>query len=194
MVEGESAVGPVTDGPTVPLTGADRLAVRDALDEIESTPLPTDLRSLGWPLGVLGFVMLVGWPQLTRIFPIAGAVSGLILVLGIAMLVLGPLASMTAGGGVRGAASAAVEAAIRQLESGGEDREVLLRAATLLLAHAHVTEGPTTTMSFRVEDVVPRLGGTLGLVAAVEAYLVEEEGIYPVFQSLASGEADEKLA
>jgi hypothetical protein len=163
------------------LTPADRQVIKVALEEIESTPPATDLRTLGWPVAVLGVVLLVGWPRLAELVPIAMAASGLVLLMGIAMVVLGPLAALTAGGSARGTAAAAVEAALRRLESGGEDREVLLRAATLLLAMAHVTEGPTTTRSFRTEDVTPRLGGALALVLAVEAYLVVEEGIHPVF-------------
>ncbi len=84
-------------------------------------------------------------------------------------------------------ATAATEAAQRTLESGEDDREVLLRAATLLLVYAHVPRRRAIASTFDRVKARERLAGHMPLVAAVEGLLLEEEVIYPVFSDDAPG-------
>ena len=110
------------------------------------------------------------------------------LVLGGVLLVVGIVLSVGAGGFARGHVTAAAEAALRTLEAGDEDREVLLRAATLLLCNAWASYGPSTVEAFDFAAARVRLGPMLSLVSEVEGVLLEEGVIYPVFTAGAGGE------
>jgi len=68
---------------------------------------------------------------------------------------------------------------------------VVLRAATLLISHAFVSQGPTTTQTYEAEQVVPRIGGVLPLVVAVEVFMVDEMGAIPVFSTPPGDAPDE---
>jgi hypothetical protein len=103
-----------------------------------------------------------------------------LLVAGGVMLVVGLVLWFSAGGFARGHVTTAAEAALRVLEAGEEDREVLLRAATLLLCNAYATYGPSTVEAFDFGAARARLGPRLELVRAVEGVLLGEAAIYPV--------------
>jgi hypothetical protein len=128
-----------------------------------------------------GFLLLLLVPMLGRMLALGSAFATVGLILGLVLLVVGLTLWFTAGGAMRRRSMAASEAALRTLEAGTDDREVLLRAATLLLCNAHATHGPATVQSFDFVSARTRLGGRLDLVLAVEAVLLEEEAVYPVF-------------
>lgn len=163
------------------LSDRDRMTVRDTLAEIQAAPPPRNHAGLGCVLALPGFVILLVFPVVARRFAVGGGLATPVLVLGGLLLVVGLVLWFTAGGLVRGHAIAAAEAALRNLEGGDEDREVLLRAATLLLTHAYATHGPATAETFDFDAGRQRLGPRLALVLAVEELLVGDGAIYPVF-------------
>ena len=176
----------MTDLPVESLTDDDRLVVRETRQEIASAPPPTDLGHLGCPVAVLGVVILIGWVKLVDVVSALAFFTPFVMLGGILMVVSGPIAGFTAGGFVRRAATTATEAALAHLESADEERDVRLRAATLLISHAFVIQGPTTSETFDADQVAERIRAVLPLVIAVERYLVEEEGVDPVFTGATS--------
>jgi hypothetical protein len=163
------------------LTDRDRLVVREARREIVENPLPPSAGPVGCLAALLGGAALVAWPAVADFVP-GGEFAGPFVLLGAVLALVGGVVWSLFGGSTgRTAAGAAVEAALRQLESGEGDRQANLRAATLLLTHAYVTQGPATTPTFDPDEVRPRLGGARPLVLAVERYLAQEVGAYPVF-------------
>ena len=188
-MEGACPARSVT-GSTERLTDHDRLVVRETHEEIAATPPPSDFGYLGCPVALLGIVVLVLWPQLLRVLPAAGFFTPFAMLAAVLMVIGGPVVGLTSGGSVRGRSSAAVEAALRQLESGDGDRDVMLRAATLLICHAFVSHGPTTSQTYQADEVAPRIAGAFALVVAVEGYLVEELQEYPMFRLAARDEEE----
>jgi hypothetical protein len=166
----------------------DRLAVRDALEEILADQ-PRDLASLGCLVVLPGVLILLVVPVVGRLVGIAPGLATVAIVAGVVLLVVGIAMWMGAPGLIRGRSKAAAEAALRQLEQGDDDREVMLRAATLLLTHAHATVGATTSLSLSVDEARKRLGSKLPLVVEVERFLLAEGQIYPAFTA-AEGEGE----
>jgi len=164
-----------------PLSDADRRTVREALDEIRATPSPVDRAPLGCAIALPGFAILLVFPLAGRMLGLGGVVATVTLGVGIILVVVGVVLWFSAGGFVRGHALAATEAALRTLEAGDEDREVLLRAATLLVVNGYATYGPTTSAAVDVPKARQRLGKNLGMVEAVEGILLEEGAAYPIF-------------
>ncbi|MHB1192163.1 MAG: hypothetical protein ACYC6F_03875 [Longimicrobiales bacterium] len=169
------------------LSEQDRRAVLDTLGEIRASPPARDWSRPGCLMALPGLLLLV--------LPVAGKGLGLtsglvtpLLVLGGVLLVVGIVLRLGAGGFARGHVTAAAEAALRALEAGDEDREVLLRAATLLLCNAWAAYGPSTVEAFDFAAARARLGPRLTLVTEVEGILLEEGAIYPVFTADAGGE------
>jgi hypothetical protein len=196
-VERESSARALSDarGPVTDLSGAhsehlddrDRWIVRDARHEIMESPLPRG----GGPSGVLaalgGGVVLVGWPAVSDRVP-GGTFYGPFVLLGAALALVGGVAWSLSGDRTgRAAAAAAVEASLRQLESGDGDRETNLRAATLLLAAAQPTQGAAAHLTFQPDAVRRRLGGAGPLVFAVDRYLAQESGAAPIFDPRKTG-------
>lgn len=163
------------------LRDSDRRIVREALDEIRATPSPVDRAPLGCAIALPGFAVLLVFPMVGRMMDLGSGVATVALGLGGVLVVVGVVLWFSAGGFVRGHAVAAAEAALRTLESGEEDREVLLRGATLLVVNAYATYGPTTSTAVDVDKARLRLGKHLGLVEAVEGLLLEEGAAYPIF-------------
>lgn len=190
MVEGQPPARSVTES-IQRLTDHDRLVVRESHEEIVATPPSKGLGYLGCPVALLGIVIFVLWPQLLGVMPAASFFTPFAMLAAVLMVIGGPVAGFASGGFVRGRSTAAVEAALRQLESGDGDRDVMLRASTLLISHAFVSQGPTTSQTYEVVEVMPRIGDELPVVLAVEAYLVEELGVHRVF-TLPSGEDGEE--
>ena len=170
------------------LSEQDRRAVLDALGEIRASPPARDWSRAGCVMALPGLLLLL-------VLPVAGRRMGLIpgvvtpfLVVGGVLLVVGVVLRLGAGGFARGHVTAAGEAALRTLEEGHEDREVLLRAATLLLCNAWAAYGPSTVEAFDFAAARARLGPRLALVTQVEGILLEQGAIYPVFTADAGGE------
>jgi hypothetical protein len=163
------------------VTDGRRLLIEEALREIDAEPPPFEPGRYGVGMVLLGIADLVAVGALVPRFGIAGGVATTVLILGAGLTVTGLFLAMTRGGFTRGASIAATEAALRQLERGDEDEEVLLRAATLLLAHSVVSYGATTSNTFVREEAAARIGPQLPMVRAVEEVLLAEERIYPVF-------------
>jgi hypothetical protein len=134
-----------------------------------------------------GFAVLLVFPMVGRMMDLGSGVATVALGLGGVLVVVGVVLWFSAGGFVRGHALAAAEAALRTLESGEEDREVLLRGATLLVVNAYATYGPTTSTAVDVDKARLRLGKHLGLVEAVERLLLEEGAAYPIFTASDEG-------
>lgn len=128
-----------------------------------------------------GFLLLLVVPVLGRRLGLPSGAAVPLLVVGGALLAVGLVLWLGAGGFARGRVTTAAEAALRVLEAGEEDHEVLLRAATLLLCNAWATHGPSTVEAFDFTAARARLGARLELVMAVEGALLDEEVIYPVF-------------
>lgn len=128
-----------------------------------------------------GFAILLIFPVVGRMMDLGSGIATVVLIVGGALVVVGVVLWFSAGGFVRGHAQAAAEAALRTLEGGEEDREVLLRAATLLVVNGYATYGPTTATAVDVAKARTRLGKHLGLVEAVEGLLLEEGAAYPLF-------------
>lgn len=161
---------------------SDRAAVHEALEEIRAER-PSDRTSMGCVVALPGFVVLLVFPVAGRILGAGPGVATVVLVIGLAFLVVGLVLWFTAGGQRRRHATAASEAALRTLESGEDDRTVLLRAATLLLLNAQVSQGRDIAWTFDPARARARIGGRMPLVEEVEGMLVEQEEIYPVFSS-----------
>jgi hypothetical protein len=166
-----------------PLSDADISVIRETLAEIRAAPPPRDFGGAGCAVSVLALALLLGFPALGRKLAVGTGTATTVLVAGGVLLIVGIVLRLTAGGFVRGHAIAAAEAALRVLEAGEGDRETQLRAATLLLCHAFATYGPTTSEAFDFAAARARVGARLELVTAVEAFLLAEKAIYPVFSS-----------
>jgi hypothetical protein len=166
---------------TTPLSDTDRSVVREALDEIRATPSPVDRAPLGCAIALPGFAILLIFPMVGRMLSLGSGVATVALGLGGILVVVGVVLWFSAGGFVRGHAVAAAEAALRTLERGDDDREVLLRAATLLVVNGYATYGPTTSTAVDVHKARVRLGKNLPMVQGVEALLLEEGAAYPIF-------------
>jgi hypothetical protein len=180
------------------LTDRHRLLIRETLQEIEETPPPAEPGLYGCGLAIVGLVVLVGFGILGPRLGVGAGVATPILVVGGGALVIGIVLSLTRGGFTRKVAGAATEAALSELEDGEDDEDVLLRAATLLLAHAFVTSGPSMTSTFDRSEAALRIGERMPLVRAVEEYLTSSESMYPVFttdtsddDSLLDGESED---
>lgn len=169
------------------LTDHDRRIVRETLGELERATPPAGGATLGWLAGLVGLLVLVVWPRIAERVPGGDFVSPFVLLVGALLLLGGPVLALLGGRGGARAAEAAVEAALRRLEDPGADRETVVRASTLLLAHAYVSRGPTTVHTFEPDEAASRIGDRLPVVEAVERHLVEESVTYPVF-SLADEE------
>ncbi len=181
----------MSDASPESLTERDLLVIRETIADIESAPPPTDMGHLGCPAAILGGLLLVAWPKLLELLPAAGFFTPFVMLAAVLMMIGGPVAAFTAGGFVRGASIAAAEAALRQLESDEDDREVMLRAATLLLMNAFVSSGPGATMAFNPDGVASRIGDSFPLVVAVEKHLIDVVLTHPVFTAVASEQSDD---
>jgi hypothetical protein len=137
-----------------------------------------------------GFLVLLVFPVAGKLLGAGRLVATVALVTGLAFLVVGLGMWFTAGGQRRRHAVAATEAALRTLERGEDDRDVLLRAATLLLVRAHVAERGAVVSVVDVARARARLGARLPLVEGVEERLLAEEAIHPVLSDEARPDLD----
>ncbi len=185
-MEGQYPARALIEGPREHLTDEDRRVVRETREELIARPRPSEGSAIGCPAAVLGAVVLVGWPRIADLIPGGSFVTPFVVLGGLALLLLGPIRAFTAAPSAFALSSAAVEAALRQLEYAEVDRETTLRAATVLVRHAYVSSGPTMTATFKPAEVAPRIGSAMALVVAVEEYLVTAFDDSPIF-SLALG-------
>lgn len=153
----------------------------EALDEIRAAPPMRDWAGTGRAMALPGLALLLVIPVVGKELGLGPVVATPLLVIGGVLLVVGIVLGLSAGGFARGHFTAAAEAALRTLEAEDEDREVLLRAATLLLCNAWATYGPSTVAALDFGAARRRLGARLELVTAVEDVLLEEGAIHPVF-------------
>jgi hypothetical protein len=151
------------------------------LDDLEGATPPAARTGLGCLTALLGLLVLVGWPRIVDGVPGGDFLSPFVLLAGVILLLGGPVLALLGGRGGAAAAEAAVEAALRSLEDPRADRETILRASTLLLAHAQVSRGSTTIRVLEPDEAASRIGERLPTVEAVERYLVEDGVTYPVF-------------
>lgn len=163
------------------LTDHDRRIVRETLADLESATPAVARAALGCPAAFVGLLVLVAWPRIAHRVPGGDFVSPFVLLAGVVLLLGGPVLALLGRGGGARSADAAVEAAFRRLEDPRADRDTVVRASALLLAHAFVSRGPTTTHTFEPDVAASRIGKRLPVVEAVERHLVEEGVTYPVF-------------
>ncbi|PWG73494.1 hypothetical protein DF186_22785, partial [Enterococcus hirae] len=78
-----------------------------------------------------------GWPRVAGAVPGGDFVAPFVTLLGVVLLLGGPVLLFLGAGSQGGAASAAVEAALRRIEDPDSDRETVVRAATVLVLHAY---------------------------------------------------------
>lgn len=169
------------------LTDHDRRIVRETVEELESAPPPSGRGPAAWLASLLGLGLLLGWPRISDEVPGGDFASPFVLLLGAVLVLVGPVLALFGGGGGERAAGAAVEAALRRLEEEEPGRETVLRAATLLLLHAHVSGESSRIRIVDPDDVAPRMGDHLPLVEAVERHLVEAGKADPVFTTAEDG-------
>ena len=169
------------------LTDLDRMVVTEARAEIQDTPLPESRGPVGCVAALLGAGVLVVWPRLVGVVPGGDFVSPFVVLAGVVLVVGGFVSSFFVGRKTR-SAHAAVEAALRQLESdapgsvlSGDDRETALRAATLLISHAFISDGPSTVEGFDREEAATRIGPAMPLVLGAQGVLEEELGVWIPF-------------
>lgn len=177
----------MTSEPPETLDETDRRIVRETLEEIRQAPAPAERGRYGCLAGLIGLVVLVTWPRVAERVPGGDFIAPFVWLMGIVLILGGPALALLGRGGRGREAEAAVEAALRRLEDRDSDRGTVLSAATLLLAHAHVSRGPATLQTFDPDEVVSRIGARLPVVRAVEHRLVQEGAIHPVF-TLETGE------
>lgn len=168
-------------GVSIPLSDDDRALVRQTLQEIREAPAPRDRAPMGCVVALPGFVILLIFPMVARIIGAGSTLGATLIGVGIVLVVVGVAIWFGAGGFVRGHALAASEAALRTLESEEVEREVELRAATLLVARAYATYDQRTTRSFDPVEARHRLGERVELVLEVERLLVGDGSVDPVF-------------
>lgn len=163
------------------LDASDRRVVRETREELLAAPATPDRGRLGCPIAILGLLLLVGWPRVADAVPGGSFVSPFVLLAGALMLIGGPVLALAGGARDRRAAESAVEAALRRLEDPDTDREIALRAATVLIVHAFTSQGPTTVQTFEPNEVAERVSLRLPLVVAVERELLADGSAHPMF-------------
>jgi len=155
------------------LSYEDRQIVLEALEDIDRTPPPPDWGVFGPPVALSG-VLIAG---VTSVFGDGMGLPGPVvvgaLIIGVAMLVIGVILGVMSGGFERASERAAAEAALREFASGSLDREVRLRAATLLLTHTFSHQGGVAAPNYDPAEGARRIGEDMPLVQAVETMLIE---------------------
>lgn len=157
-----------------------RAAIVAEWRRIVAEPPPFNPRPYGCLTVIAAIVLFVLLPQIgNKLPPPWGTV--LLVVLGLA-LAGGLFVGVFLGSGVYGRASLRAAAALDALTSGTVfDEDARLRHAVGLIAHAVVSDGPTTSNAIDIDAAKQRLGAQLDYVLAVEAVLAQEIGALPVF-------------
>jgi len=169
------------------LSDFDRRVVREAVEDLETARDAGAGPRVGWALGAVGLVVIVGWWRFGGAVPAAQFVSPFVWLGGLLCALGGAVLALTGGAGGRRAAQAAVEAALRRLEDPASDRETVVRAAVLLLWHGSWREGTTTSPTFEAGPARERIGAVMPIVEEVERALVGRNLVASIF-TLARGE------
>jgi hypothetical protein len=171
----------MTDSAELPresLSDADRRAIREARADLVEEPLPPGTGQMGCVAAIAGVIALLAAPRVVPLIPGGSFLAPFVTLAAVLAVLGGVVWSIFGGNSGRAAARAAVESALRHIEDVDSDREVLLRACTVLVSRAHIVQGPTTAVIIDSPDALPRLGERLSLAVAVELYLIEEFGEY----------------
>ena len=157
-----------------------RAAIVAEWRRIAAEPPPFNPRPYGCLTVIAAIVLFVLVPQIgIRPPPPWGTV--LLVVLGLA-LAGGLFVGVFVGSGVHGRAALRATAALEALTADPAPDEVMrLKHAVVLIAHAVVSDGPTTSGTIDIAGAKQRLGANLAYVMAVEQVLAEEIGALHVF-------------
>lgn len=163
-----------------PFTPEQRAAIVAEFRHIMAEPPPFNPRPYGCLTVVAGIVLFLLVPQLgIRPPPPWGTVLAALFGL---MIVGGAVAGVFLGSGVYGRAATRARQALDALTAEPPpDDSARLRQAVALIAHAVVSEGPTTSNTLDHDAARERLGDRFGYVLAVEQVLNEEIGPQRVF-------------
>lgn len=163
--------------------GLEQRKIIDTLARLRDRPPPTDPSAAGCVIAVSSIVTLALLPFAGRWFNLSGGAAWAIGIgLGLVSLLGGAL-GIYGGMFYRGAVSADVQEAIRELmvEWPGGNPAVIREAALRILDGWSVSTGPTSVETFDAKDVATRLGPALDYVLGVQHFLLERHEIYQVF-------------
>ena len=147
---------------------------------IAAEPPPLNPRPYGCLTVIVSIALFVLLP-LTGIKPPPPWGTVLLVVFGLA-LAGGLFVGVFVGSGVHGRAALRAMAALDALAADpAPDEAARLRHAVALIAHAEVSDGPTTSGTIDIAAAKQRLGANLDYVVAVEQVLAEEIGALRVF-------------
>lgn len=165
---------------TPAFTEGQREAIVAEWRRLAAEPPPRNPRPYGC-LTVIATIALFVLLPLTGIKPPPPWGTVLLVVFGLA-LAGGLFVGVFVGSGVHGRAALRATAALDALTADpGPDEAEQLRHAVALIAHAEVSDGPTTSRTIDIAAAKQRLGANLGYVVAVEQVLAEEIGALRVF-------------
>lgn len=161
-------------------TAGQREAIVAEWRRIAAEPPPRNPRPYGCLTVMVSITLFVLLP-LTGIKPPPPWDTVLLVVLGLA-LAGGLFVGVFVGSGVHGRAALRATAALDALAADpAPDAAARLRHAVELIAHAVVSDGPTTSGTIDIAGAKQRLGVNLDYVMAVEQVLAEETGALRVF-------------
>ncbi len=147
---------------------------------IAAEPPPLNPRPYGCLTVIVSIALFVLLP-LTGIKPPPPWGTVLLVVFGLA-LAGGLFVGVFVGSGVHGRAALRAMAALDALAADpAPDEAARLRHAVALIAHAEVSDGPTTSGTIDIAAAKQRLGANLDYVVAVEQVRAEEIGALRVF-------------
>ncbi len=163
------------------LSPGDVSIVESTRSELRDEPLPPAMGQVGCLGAVAGVIVLVAWPQLLEAVPALSFFSPFAMLFAFVGIVGGPVMLMFGGQSGRQASRAAIEASLRVFEDPEAERDEQLRAATVLLTRAYISQGPSTDRMIDTDDAKGRIGDQIDVVLDVECYLAEQYGDWPVF-------------
>lgn len=163
-----------------PFTPEQRAAIVAEFRRIMAEPPPFNPRPYGCLTAIAGIVLFLLVPQLgIRPPPPWGTV--LVALFGV-MILGGAVVGVLLGSGVHGRAATRAGAALEALASDvAVEDAARMRHAVALIAHATVSDGPTTLVAIDPAQARRRLGAGLDYVIAVEDVLARELGAQRVF-------------
>lgn len=166
------------DIPT--FTAGQREAIVAEWRRIAAEPPPRNPRPYGCLTVIVTIALFVLLP-LTGFKPPSPWGTVLLVVFGLA-LAGGLFVGVFVGSGVHGRAALRATAALDALIANpAPDEAARLKHAVALIAHAAVSDGPTTSGTIDIAAAKQRLGVNLAYVVAVEQVLAEEIGALRVF-------------
>lgn len=167
-------------GVTHTFSPGQREAIVAEWRRIAAEPPPRNPRPYGC-LTVIVTIALFMLLPLTGLKPPPPWSTVLLVVLGLA-LAGGLFVGVFVGSGIHGRAALRASAALDALASDpAPDEAARRKQAVALIAHAVVSDGPTTSGTIDITAAKQRLGANLTYVIAVEQVLAEEIGAMRVF-------------